>query len=59
MRHNQEDIASADGLKTLCMGPLWMAGQLDTAAKVNGHGCVATSRHIVGSEGVILAKIQV
>ena len=58
MRRNQEDVASADGLKTLCMDPWWMAGQLDTAAKVNGHGCVATS-HIVGSEGVILAKIQV
>ena len=26
MRHNGVDLVSADGLKTLCVDPLWMAG---------------------------------
>ena len=41
--------------KILCMDPLWIT---EGAATVNGHGCAVTPK-IVGSEGVILAKIQV
>ena len=41
--------------KTLCIDPLWIT---ESAATVNGHGFVVATK-IVGSEGVILAKIQV
>ena len=41
--------------RTLCMDPLWIT---EVSTTVNGHGHVATPK-IVGSEGVIMAKIQV
>ena len=50
MGRNQEDIASADGLKTLCMDPRWMAGQLDTAGKVNGHGRIVSYSWLRGCD---------
>ena len=38
--------------RTVCMDPLWIT---ESAATVNGHGCVATPQ-IVGRESVILPK---
>ena len=55
MEARQVAKGGAAAPRTLCLDLLWI---IESAATVNGHGCVATAK-IVGSEGVILAKIKV